>query len=201
MSPMTCAKCGKQRHPRLFRHKVAQRRPNGSVRVVGKTTSECRYCYEDRLSRAGEFTLAHHAKLGKLNFVLANERRQRREAKRRQKISRAVSVRWRRAYGQALYAHPVAKELRRVEAALRKFGRNADTVSAKTFLRDYCAQLATLHKHLQDNPRLIENPKPDTERQILHVQEEAKRAWATLTPEDRGYLKSPQRITNEGVKQ
>lgn len=197
MSPITCAKCGKQRHPRLFRHKVAQRRPDGSVRLVGRATKECRYCYEERLSRAGEFTLAHHAKLGKLNFVLANERRQRREAKRRQKISRAVSSRWQRTYRQALYAHPVAKELRRVEAVLRKLKGNADNVSANAFLRDYRAQLETLHKHLQDNPRLIENPKPDTERQILHVQEEAKRAWATLTPEDRGHLKSPQRITNQ----
>lgn len=204
MDAINCVKCGKPRHPRLFRHKIVVRRGDGSAHMVGRMTSECRYCYERRLSIGGEFLLAQRAKQGKIDFVLADARRQRREVKRREKLSRVVKARWDKERRANVNAHPLTLELRRVKAVLDHINKargtaTTPTLAAKKFFASYYQSLSDMYWRMRDNPALSYQRSSQSlpfRKQLAEMQDEVRRAWVCLTPTDRGLFAPPQRITN-----
>jgi hypothetical protein len=171
-------------------------------------TSECRYCYERRMSVGGAFLLAQRAKQGKIDFVLADARRQRREVKRREKLSRVVKARWDKERRANVNAHPLTLELRRVKAVLdhiNKARQNAGTattptLAAKKFFASYYQTLSDMYWRMRDNPALSyqrSSAAMPFKKQLAEMQDEVRRAWVCLTPTDRGLFAPPQRITND----
>ena len=191
MDVLTCTTCGRQRHVRHFRHRMALRKADGSTHFIGKSTSECRYCYTERLSYGTEFLLAHRAKQGKINYALAKTQRKKRERLRREKLAAYARSQWAAKHRAQVLAHPVTKERTRVRQALRN---TLPGTRINAFLSTYHQALTDLHARLEARPQLATKPSVAFEHDLLRLQESTKQAWVNLSPVDRGRLNAPQPV-------